>query len=710
MATRHRIAGAALAALAACGSSHRSPEFGLATRPVLSALPLPTGLPQPVPVQLEDAFPQLSFFRPIALVAPPDGSNRLAVVEQSGAIRIFANNPATAATTTLLDLSGTIQFGDEEGLLGFVFHPDFASNGRFYVYYSLLGPRRSVLSHFTISAGDPNQADPGSEQILLEIEQPFPNHNAGCLQFGPDGKLYVALGDGGSGDDPLNHGQDLTTLLGSVLRLNDDGTVPGDNPFVGGIAGERPEIWAYGLRNPWRMSFDRLTGDLWLGDVGQNAIEEIDRIERGGNYGWRVYEGLRSNVNPQGLPASAFVAPVHTYPHSDGASVTGGYVYRGSAVPALQGAYVYADFSSGRVWALVNDGNQTVQNVQIAQTVNPASFGEDAAGELYVCCFDDRIRKFVPDASNPPVTELPTTLSATGLFTDLATLQPTTGLIEYAVNAELWSDGAEKRRWIGVPGSAQLGFASDSAWTFPVGTVLVKHFELPGSAGARRLETRVLLQQRSGWTGFTYRWNDAGTDAELVPDGGASAAFVHDGVARTWDFPARGQCSQCHAPSFGTVLGVRTGQLQREFAFPLRADNQLRVWNHIGLFTTDLGDTTTLPAWADPNDSTALLADRARAYLAANCANCHHPQGPTPVDLDLRQHVPTAAMQLFGVAANNPLPGGSGLRAVAGDPVQSDLWQRMQRRDAAGMPPLGSHVVDTAGVALIGAWIAASTN
>lgn len=697
--------------LAACGSSDRPPEFGLRTRATLPALPLPTGLPQPIPVQLVDAFPALTFANPLFLAAPPDGSDRLVVVEQAGTVRIFANDAATTSTSLLLDLTAQVTSGGELGLLGFAFHPDFASNGWFYVYYTAAGPLRSVLARFTISSGDPNAADPGSETILLEVLQPYSNHNSGSLAFGPDGKLYVACGDGGSGNDPQNHGQDLTTLLGSILRLNDDGSVPGDNPFVGGSNGERGEIWAYGLRNPWRMSFDRLTGQLWCGDVGQGAEEEIDLIVRGGNYGWRVFEGNRSNLNPDNLPASAFLAPVHTYTHQDGYSITGGHVYRGSAVPALVGSYVYADFVSGTVWSLVYDGEQVVDNVPIATTATPASFGEDADGELYLCSFDGRIRRFAPDTTNQPVTTLPPTLAATGLFTDLATLTPVAGLLEYDVTAGLWSDGAEKRRWFGLPGSSRLGFTADAAWTFPVGAVLVKHFERTVFGGtSRRLETRVLLHQASGWTGFTYRWNEAGDAADLVDAGGAALTIAVDNgagasIPQTWNFPSRAQCAGCHPASAGTVLGLRTAMTNRDFAFPLRVDNQLRTWNHLGLFLTDLGVATQYPAHADPRDAGAPLAARARAWLAVNCANCHHPQGPTPVDLDLRSTTDVAAMHLFGTSAVTPVPGGSGQRAVAGDPFASDVWLRIGRRDSYGMPPLGSTVVDQAGVALLGAWI-----
>lgn len=245
------------------------------------------------------AFPNLSFHQPLYLGSPPDGTDRIVVAQQDGLILIFANDPAVATASTFLDLRGSVHTGGEQGLLGVAFHPDYAINGAFYLNYIADGPRRTVVSRWQVSA-DPDAADPGSEQILLTYDQPFTNHNGGAMAFGPDGMLYISSGDGGSANDPNNNGQDLTTLLGKILRIADDGSIPPDNPFVGGASGERGEIWAYGLRNPWRMSFDRDTGQLWVGDVGQNAEEEIDLIVEGGNYGWRVYEGALSNINPGG--------------------------------------------------------------------------------------------------------------------------------------------------------------------------------------------------------------------------------------------------------------------------------------------------------------------------------------------------------------------------------------------------------------------------
>lgn len=687
------------------------PLYGLGQRQIVEGIAIPDGLPDPSPLQAVRAFPNLWFQNPLFLCAPPDGSDRVFVLEQRGVVRAFANDPSVTATSTFLDIQHLVNAGGEEGLLGFAFHPDYAVNGQFYTYYSAAGPRRSVLSRWQVSGGDPDAADPASETILMQIAQPYSNHNGGSMAFGPDGKLYVTLGDGGSGNDPQQNGQDLTTLLGSVLRLEPDGTAPTDNPFVGGAAGERAEIWAYGLRNPWRMSFDRLTGQMWLGDVGQARREEINLVTAGGNYGWRTFEGALPNINPNGVAASAFTAPVIDYERSLGGSVTGGYVYRGSRLPSLVGVYLYADFLSGRVWGLVHDGDRLVSNDQLTTVLNPASFGEDQAGEVYVCSFDGNIYRFEETAPGGAVSTMPATLSATGLFADVTRLTPAPGVIEYDVNAPLWSDAARKRRWIALPGTSRITFHATEAWTFPIGTVLVKHFEIETAPGVtRRLETRVLVRQTAGWRGHTYKWNAAGSDADLLSAGETEVLDVTlaDNSTRqqTWTYPSSAQCTTCHTAASGEVLGVRTRQLNRDFDYVRRVDNQLRAWNHIGLFTTDIGDHLQFEALTDLDDATASVASRARSYLAANCAMCHLPAGPTPVDVDLRFGIDAANLNAAGILATNPVDGASGaLRILAGDRTRSDLWIRMGRHDSFAMPPLARGVTHDAALEAVGLWI-----
>jgi glucose/arabinose dehydrogenase len=356
-------------------------------------------------VRLTSAFPNLTFDRPVDLQHAPDGSSQLYVLEQAGVIRVFENTPEVSATETFLDIRGKVsRNGNEEGLLGLAFHPAFEQNGSFFVYYSAEGPRRGVLARYEVEPAAPTRARADSEAVILEVAQPYGNHNGGQVAFGPDGTLYLGLGDGGSGGDPHGNGQDRSTLLASILRLDvdrpSDGRpygIPADNPFAGNDAGYREEIFAYGLRNPWRFSWDPRTGQLWTGDVGQNAREEIDVIESGKNYGWNVMEGSRCYQSSGDCSQTGLEPPVLDYPRDEGISITGGFVYRGSAVPSLAGRYVYADYGSGTVWALSFDGKTARENRVVARTsLAISSFWVDAAGELYACAFDGKIYQFVP--------------------------------------------------------------------------------------------------------------------------------------------------------------------------------------------------------------------------------------------------------------------------------------------------------------------------
>ncbi|GAB5472123.1 MAG: PQQ-dependent sugar dehydrogenase [Maribacter sp.] len=350
-----------------------------------------------VEISLSTAFPELSFEQPLDLQSPNDGTNRIFVVEKPGRIQVFSNATDTSEATLFLDLGNDISTTSEQGLLGLAFHPDYSSNGFFYVYYTP-NTGRSVVSRFSVSASNGSTAERDSELVLLEIPQPFTNHNGGQIAFGSEGFLYIALGDGGSGGDPLNHGQTTRSLLGSILRIDVDNregeanyAIPQDNPFVDD-QGSRNEIYAYGLRNPWRMSFDSQTDKLWTGDVGQGAIEEIDIITNGGNYGWKFFEGTECFSGD--CDATGLIPPIFEYDHTNGdRSITGGYVYRGAALPTLQGKYIYGDFVSGRIWALEEDGSANTLLVESGLAV--ASFGTDANDELYVCAFDGSIYKFV---------------------------------------------------------------------------------------------------------------------------------------------------------------------------------------------------------------------------------------------------------------------------------------------------------------------------
>ena len=376
-----------------------------------SQTPLPTSVPAAAPaipvsasdalprVRTETVFPGISFDRMVFLTHPGGMPDRLYLVLQPGRIMVFDNVPDPSSPLTFLDIRGRVSDrGNEEGLLGLAFDPDYENNGYFYVYYSASSPRRSVIARYHAPPGA-DRVDPSTEKIIMRIGQPYSNHNGGQATFGPDGYLYVGLGDGGSGGDPRGHGQNLRTLLGTILRIDvsafdETGSyaVPPDNPFVG-VEGARPEIWAYGLRNPWRFSFDRETGALWTGDVGQNKLEEIDIIKPGANYGWNIMEGTSCFRNA-GCDSDELEPPVAEYGRDGGCSVTGGYVYRGSRIPSLVGAYLYGDFCTGNIWALRHDGSQVVEQAMIADTdLQISSFAEGPDGEVYILSFTGEIAR-----------------------------------------------------------------------------------------------------------------------------------------------------------------------------------------------------------------------------------------------------------------------------------------------------------------------------
>lgn len=694
------------------------PSFGLTIRPPLAEFSLPGSSVGLGSYSLVVAFPNLNFSNALYLAGVPS-ENRLVVVRQSGQVHAFVDSDSSVSDATLvLDLSSRVLFSGEQGLLGLAFDPDFTNNRFIYLHYSMNGPRRSVISRFTWVLST-DSVDQASEKIIMQISQPFSNHNGGMLAFGPDNYLYIGMGDGGSGGDPDNNAQNPQNPLGSMLRIdvhpqnpNDAYDIPADNPFLN-EAGVMPETYAYGLRNPFRFSFDRQTGELWLGDVGQGNLEEIDIIHAGNNYGWRVFEGSDSfDGSANSLPASAFTPPVFEYDHSNGGvAIIGGYRYRGNALAGLQGKYLYSDFGSGAVWALEWDGSTVLGNVEIAQASLPTSFGEDNQGEVYVVSRTGSILAFEESSGGG---NLPGLLSETGIFTDLAQLRPASGLIEYAINHPFWSDGVYKRRWLALPDNEQIQFSATGAWEFPVGAFTIKHFEIELIEGdpssRRRLETRVMVNTQSGWQGFTYRWNAGQSDAILLSARETESIDITlaDNSIRTqlYEYPARTDCLRCHTQAGGFVLGPRTRQMNKQFDYISMADNQLRSLNNIGMFTSNIGDGDAYETFSPIDDTATSIAIRARTYLDVNCAVCHQPGGTTPVDLDLRFDTPDTLLNAIGVA---PLVGNLGVAdaeiIAAGERQRSILWLRMQSLSTDRMPPLSSHVVDSEGLSLIGEWI-----
>lgn len=346
-------------------------------------------------VKVIEAFPKLKFKDPVDLTHSNDGSNRLFVLEQEGTVRSFDNKNSVTTSELFLDIKEKVSFGGEAGLLGLAFHPDFKKNGYFYLNYTskVSGKLETIIARYKVSPANANRADPASETVLLTYEQPYDNHNGGAVKFGKDGYLYISAGDGGSWGDPHNNGQNKSALLGKILRIDVNSTqkgnygIPKDNPFAGNKEGFREEIYAYGMRNPWRISFDYETNTLWAGDVGQNKREEIDIIVKGGNYGWRKKESIDCYKPTKDCEEAGFIEPVLDLPQANGEhSVTGGFVYRGKELPELTGKYIFSDYVSGRIFALETKNGKAVKNSVLAEKIYQVSaFGEDANKELYIC-------------------------------------------------------------------------------------------------------------------------------------------------------------------------------------------------------------------------------------------------------------------------------------------------------------------------------------
>jgi uncharacterized repeat protein (TIGR03806 family) len=701
-------------ALAGCGGSGGGGASGLDERASTSGLQIPIDPPGgTVQVRLVNAFPGFRLGGATYLTHAGNGSNRLFVTTRHGIIWTFPNDAAATQPTVLLDLQSRVDSSTgESGMFAVAFDPQFSSNGYFYVTYVYVpnpaspdaNQRTLRLSRFRVNTIGSYTASASSERVILEYPYRNGYHFGGWIGWGPEGNrtLYMSAGDGGN----FGSAQDTTSSWGKILRIriNTDGTysVPGDNPH-GTV------VWARGFRNPWRCSFDRANGNLWCGDVGENSREEIDLVQRGRNYGWPYFEGSQPLVSGGGA-YSNYEPPVYEYSHAVGVAVIGGYVYRGSAVPSLVGRYLYSDAGAPNLWALQTDGSA---NTLLASGLPDArTFGEDEAGEVYAVINDGTIFRFESAGTSGTGATMPATLSATGLFADTAALTPAPFLIDYSVNAPLWSDGAVKRRWFVLPDGATVGFSASDPWSFPVGTVTVKHFELPLAAGGTtRLETRVMVHRTDGWIGFTYRWRGDQRDADLLT-GGASAGYTTIDpasgapVALTWTFPSQAQCLNCHTQATGRVLGLNTRQLNRSHTYAAtgRSANQLRTFDHIGIFGGGVGATGDYPTMPDPHDGTAPLEARAKAYLDANCSMCHRPGGPTPVNMDLRYTTAVADMRLLGVAAERPTVAGA-LRIAPGSHDQSDLWRRVSSTGSIRMPPLAVSMLDAQAVQLLSAWI-----
>ncbi len=712
------------------------------------------GSPEPPPkYHTVNAYPKLSFHQPTVLTSAP-GTTRLFLAEQAGKIVSFPDDPDVASADPFLDLKTELKTIPDDGsttgmgnAYGMAFHPRYPEVPHVFICYTL-NPKDAAnrplldgtrVSRFEVAQTDPPRADPASERIVITWREG--GHNGGCLKFGPDGFLYISTGDATPPNPPdeLKAGQDVSNLLSCILRIDVDQTsedrayaIPPDNPFVA-LPNARPEIWSYGFRNPWKMSFDRETGELWVGDVGWELWEMIYRIEKGGNYGWSITEGPQI-VDPQGPRGpTPILPPALSLPHSISSSVTGGFVYRGTKFPELRGQYLFGDFDTRGLWGV--DAGQSPLGEFTALTPPEhriVAFGEKNDGELLIVDYSDgTLNRLERREIDVPAEPFPVRLSETNLFRDPVAQQPTPGVYEFDIAEPMWMDGATARYFVGLPGDAMVkwypsrrgipGTSAQAELFFPPEGVLAKTISIDTAAGPRKLETQVLHHDGRYWRGYTYRWNDEQTDADLVPADGATTILsvpdpdAPEGIRELrWTFHGRNQCLRCHNTWNEFALAFNVAQLNRPFAAdPSRS--QLDWLHDLGLLTKVTEEDGRALRWPDPAATKRLLTESdedtnaealARTYLHVNCAHCHQNGAGGTATFDVRYDRTMSGMNLVDAPPMQGSFGIDGAKLVTpGDPHGSVLYYRMLKTGSGHMPHIGAERVDHRGLKLISDWI-----
>jgi glucose/arabinose dehydrogenase len=687
------------------------------------------GSPDPLsPYKVVRAFPKLSVKQPLYL-APEPGTKRLFALQHlgfsagPGRLIAFADDQNATAAETLLEIPDLAY--------GLAFHPDYVKNGYIYIGMSgtIDGAVKTRIARYTVNRAPPHKINPQSR--LTIIDWISNGHNGGDLVFGNDGLLFVTAGDGSTDSDANLTGQTLDDLLGAVLRIDVDHPDPGrnygvprDNPFVN-RPGARPEIWAYGLRNPWRISFDPESNQLWVGQNGQDLWEQVYLIEKGANYGWSVTEGSHVFNALRKAGPDPIKPPTAEHSHSEARSLTGGRVYRGKRLAGLVGAYLYGDWSTGRIWGVKHDSKQVVWNRELVDTpFNITGFGTDHAGELYVIDQASGFYRFEPTTeADRPRQRFPTRLSESGLFASLAKLTPHPAAIRFDVCTPQWADGATAERFALLTGLDRIEqkpqLNAGGAWSFPEGSVMVQTLSLDlvdgsGKPVRTRVETRMLTRYQGEWAGYSYRWNAEQTDAELVAAAGTAIELeVADSSApggkreQVWRFPSRSECLLCHSRAAGFVLGFSPLQLDRDRDYGAVVDNQLRALEHIGAFQGALPERSPgRPRLVDPYDARKPREERVKSYLHVNCSPCHVLEGGGNARMELGYTTPVDAMGLVDKVPLHQQFEIADARLVApGSPERSVLYHRISRRGSGQMPPLVSTEVDRRAVELIGEWI-----
>ena len=661
----------------------------------------------PQPYRLAPAFPNLKFEKPTCLEEFPD-EKRLLVTEIGGRIFSFPMQADVRQADLVIDLRKLLAHeltGHSVSLFDAEFHPKFRDNRFLFVTYVHPGAGgHTRLSRFTLD-DQSSLADPLSELIILTW--PSGGHNGGCLEFGTDGYLFISTGDGSGPNPPdgLTTGQTVDDLLGAILRIDVDHpagdrhySIPKDNPFVG-IENARPEVWSYGLRNPWKFGIDRDGGEVLVADNGWESWELVHSAVRGGNAGWPVMEGRASLRSEVAVGPTPILPPIKDHPHTEANSVVGGPIYRGKKLPGLTGSFVYGDYIMGTIWAIRPDKDNSYSHTTLVDTDQRiVAFTDTADGRVLILDYDltGRIYELLPSDEKDTSATFPRRLSETGLFASLETMQPAPGVVPYGVNVEPWTDGAVGERFVAIPGDEKIQLADGQLpASYPEGTVLVKHLSLPRGRDQTpiRLETQLLHYERGTWRPYSYLWDDAGNDATLVDAIGADRPVGTDGEGseHTWHVMATNECKLCHNSESGYVLGFVPNQLRLSSLDVLenapfdQADDPLRLVN--------------------PHDRVEKLDDRARSYLHVNCSMCHQPGGNAIVSFYLRRDLPFDKLNTSKGTGIGTF-GMPDARIIApGDPYRSVLMYRMSKLGYARMPYIGSRVVDSAGVALIEEWI-----
>ena len=650
--------------------------------------------------RLVRAFPNLPSSEGIVgLYQAPNDNSHWYYITLGGRIRSFANTSSANTVSNFLDLTSLTQWSGEAGLTGMAFHPNYPVDNRIFVLYNARGNLRSTLASYRVNLSS-NQAIANSANILLTLPQPASNHNGGDIKFGPDGHLYASFGDGGGVYDQFNNGQNLSSLHSTIIRIDVSGesySIPSSNPFANG--GGRAEIFAYGLRNPWRMSFDRETGQLWAGDVGESSREEINRISLGANYGWPIREGT---ICQRGC-GSGTTLPITEYRHGPGYSITGGYVYRGSQLGHLYGQYIFGDYQTGNIWSIPSNASPTVSPTPLfTQTgLNISTFAESLDGELYlVNLYGGRGNNFYRiegSGSNNTtiVPDIPNRLSESGCF-DVTSKTPTQGVVDYHVNSPLWSDGADKDRFFAIPNGENIDLSADGDFLFPVGSVLIKNF----LHNDNLLETRLMMRYSDHWEHLSYIWREDQSEADLVTEG---RILERHGIEHI--VPSQTQCSVCHTNGANISLGIETLQLNHDKTFENGAvANHLHALSEQGYLNQDIGEFSGMRLYA-LDDNSATLEQKAKSYLHSNCSGCHRPNGTSPI-MDLRFQTPLNGMNICNVTPSGSNFGLADARRInPGNAEASVIALRMSTPDERRMPPLASNVIDAEAVNVFNDWI-----